>query len=184
MEDAQIITLFWDRDEEAIAATDAAYGSRLYILSDKIVQCQEDAKECVNDTYLKAWETIPPHRPAYFFAYLAKICRNLSLNRLEWRNATKRSVNVVTLTREMEQCIPDRSQEWKLEGEEIGRLLDEFLDSLSLENRLIFMRRYWYADSIAQIAQRYSITQSKVKTRLHRTRNQLRVFLEKEGIAL
>lgn len=184
MEDAQIIALFWARNEDAIRETDAVYGRRLRALSHKIVQCHEDAEESVNDTYMKTWDTIPPQRPEYFFAYLAKICRNVSLSRLEWKNAAKRSANIVTLTQEMEQCLPDRSQERKLEGAEIGRVLDKFLDSISLESRLIFLRRYWYTDSIEEIAQRYGITQGKVKTQLHRTRNRLRLFLEKEGISV
>ncbi len=184
MEDAEIIALFWARNEDAIPETDAVYGRRLLILSDKIVQCHEDAEESVNDTYMRTWETIPPQRPTYFFAYLAKICRNVSLGRLEWKAAAKRSASVVTLPQEMEQCIPDRSHDDQLEGEEIGRVLDKFLDSISLESRLIFMRRYWYTDSIQEIADRYGITQSKVKTQLHRTRNRLQLFLESEGIFL
>ena len=133
---------------------------------------------------MRAWETIPPQRPNYFFAYLAKICRNCSLSRLQWNSAAKRNAEVVSLTQEMENCIPDRFQERKLEGEELGRVLDAFLDSISLESRLIFIRRYWYMDSVAEIAARYNISQGKVKTRLHRTRNKLQLFLEKEGICV
>lgn len=184
MEDTGIIALFWARNEDAIRETNAVYGTRLRILSDKILQNREDAEECVSDTYMKAWNTIPPQRPEHFFAFLAKICRNLSLDKLEWRGAAKRNAEVVTLTQEMEQCIPDRSHSRKLEGEEIGRILDRFLSGLSLEYRVIFMRRYWYADSIQEIASRYGMSQSKVKTQLHRTRNRLRLFLEKEGIYL
>ena len=182
MTDSQIIALFWERNEDAIAQTDAAYGRKLHALSDKILRSNEDAQECVSDTYLRTWETIPPQRPSYFFAYLAKICRNFSLGRLEWSSAAKRSAEIVTLTREMEACIPDRTQEERLESEEIGRLLNAFLEGLSPDNRLILLRRYWYVDSIQEIADRYHISQSKVKTQLHRTRKKLRVFLEKEGI--
>ncbi len=182
MEDAQIVALFWDRDEAAIARTDAAYGRSLYRLSDRILRCPEDAQECVNDTYWKAWESIPPQRPMHLFAYLAKLCRNLSLTRLDWNQAAKRSAPVVELTREMEACIPDQAAERQLEGTELGRLLDCFLGSLSPESRRIFLRRYWYADAIGDIARRYGISQSKVKTRLYRTRNQLKAFLEQEGI--
>lgn len=182
MTDSQIIALFWERNEDAIRETDAAYGRKLYAISDKILRSRQDAEESVSDTYMRAWETIPPQRPNYFFAYLAKICRNFSLGRLQWNSAAKRSAEVVSLTDEMQQCIPDRSHERKLEGEEIGRVLNAFLDSISLESRLIFMRRYWYTDSIQEIAARYNISQSKVKTQLHRTRNKLQLFLEKEGI--
>ena len=182
MTDSQIIALFWERNEDAIQETDAVYGRKLYAISDKILHSNQDAEESVSDTYMRAWETIPPQRPNYFFAYLAKICRNCSLSRLQWNSAAKRNAEVVSLTQEMENCIPDRSYERKLEGEEIGRVLNAFLDSISLESRLIFMRRYWYTDSIAEIAARYSISEGKVKTQLHRTRNKLQLFLAKEGI--
>ena len=182
MNDPQIIALFWDRNEDAIRETDAAYGRKLHVLSDNILHCDQDAQECVSDTYMKTWETIPPQRPSYFFAYLAKLCRNFSLARLQWYSAAKRNAEVVTLTQEMEECIPDRTLERKLEGEEIGRLLNAFLEGLSTDNRLIFLRRYWYADSVHEIADRYGITESKVKTQLHRTRKRLKLFLEKEGI--
>ncbi len=184
MTDAQIIALYWSRSEDAIKETDAVYGRRLHVLSDKILQNHLDAEESVSDTYMKAWDTIPPVRPTCFFAYLAKICRNFSLGRLEWKSAAKRNADVVSLTQEMEQCIPDRSQERSPERVEIGRILNRFLESISLESRLIFMRRYWYTDSIQEIAARYQISQSKVKTQLHRTRNKLRLFLEKEGVYL
>lgn len=184
MTDAQIIALFWARNEDAIRQTDTAYGRKLYAISDKILRSAQDAEESVSDTYMRAWETIPPQKPNYFFAYLAKICRNFSLGRLEWNSAAKRNADVVSLTQEMEQCIPDRSHERKLESEEIGRVLNQFLDSISLESRLIFMRRYWYTDSIQEIAARYNISQSKVKTQLHRTRNKLQLFLESEGICV
>ena len=182
MTDSQIIALFWERNEDAIQETDAVYGRKLYAISDKILHSNQDAEESVSDTYMRAWETIPPQRPNYFFAYLAKICRNCSLSRLQWNSAAKRNAEVFSLTQEMENCIPDRSYERKLEGEEIGRVLNAFLDSISLESRLIFMRRYWYTDSIAEIAARYSISEGKVKTQLHRTRNKLQLFLAKEGI--
>ena len=182
MTDSQIIALFWERNEDAIRETDAVYGRKLYAISDKILRSEQDAEESVSDTYMRAWETIPPKKPDYFFAYLAKICRNCSLSRLQWNSAAKRNADVISLTQEMENCIPDRAYERKPDGEEIGRVLNVFLDSISLESRLIFMRRYWYADSILEIAARYNISQSKVKTQLHRTRSKLQLFLEKEGI--
>ena len=184
MTDSQIIALFWDRNEDAIRETDAAYGSRLYAISNQILCQRQEAEESVSDTYMKAWETMPPQKPLYFFAYLAKICRNFSLARLQWNSAAKRSAEIVSLTQEMAECIPDRRMEHRLECEALGQLLNRFLESLSQDNRLIFLRRYWYADSIREIADRYGITESKVKTQLHRTRKKLQVFLEKEGIAI
>lgn len=184
MEDAKIIELFWVRNEDAIRQTDAAYGRKLHVLSSRILRNREDAEESVNDTYMKAWKSIPPHRPQYFFAFLATICRHLSLNRLDWNLAEKRNAEVVSLTEEMELCIPDAAQQAHMEGKELGRLLNEFLESLSKESRVIFLRRYWYVDTIAEIAARYGMTESKVKMQLSRTRTKLRTYLEKEGIAV
>ncbi len=182
MEDKQILDLFFARDEEAIRQTELRYGTRLGLLAERIVLSREDAQECVNDTYLKAWETIPPQWPNHFFAYLAKICRNFALGRLDWNNAAKRKAEVVSLSQEMELCIPDKRREEALEGKELGRLLNAFLGTLSKENRMVFLRRYWYVDTVAEIAQRYGISESTVMTRLHRTRKKLSVFLQEEGI--
>ena len=184
MTDAQIIALYWDRNEDAIRQTDLAYGKKLHFLADRIVQNFEDAQECVSDTYLKTWETIPPQRPNYLFAYLAKICRNFALGVLDWKSAAKRKGEVVSLTAEMETCIPDPSHERRLEGEELGEILNRFLESLSQESRVIFLRRYWYLDTVWEIANRYGMSESKVKTQLHRTRTKLHSFLEKEGITV
>ena len=182
MTDVQIIELYWARNEDAIKETDLVYGRRLHHLANKIVQNFDDAQECVSDTYLKTWDTIPPQRPNYFFAYLAKLCRNFALGVLDWKSAAKRKGEVVSLSAEMEACIPDPQHERKLEGEELGEILNRFLESLSYENRVIFLRRYWYLDTTREIAERYGFSESKVKTQLHRTRTKLHTFLEKEGI--
>lgn len=182
MEDSQIVDLYWQRSEDAIRETDKAHGRKLHILSYRIVQNDQDAEESVSDTYMEAWNQIPPTRPNFLFAYLAKICRNISCSRLDWLNAAKRKADIVRLTSELELCIPDRRMEQQLEGEELGRIITRFLDTLPKESRLIFMRRYWYMDSIQEIAARYGMGESKVKTQLHRTRNKLRDYLSKEGI--
>lgn len=184
MSDNQIIELFWRRSEDAIAQTDAAYGRKLRSLSRRILQNQEDSEEVVNDTYLKTWESIPTNRPAFFYAYIATICRNLSLNLLNWNRAAKRRAEIVTITNEMELCIPDLSQERTLQDKEIAKAVDVFLDTLPKESRVIFLRRYWYADPVAEIAKRYGMTESKVKMQLLRTRNKLKDYLEKEGISI
>ena len=111
MEDAKIVDLYFARNEDAICQTDAAYGRKLFCLADRILHDAQDSEESVSDTYMKTWETIPPHRPTYFYAYLAKICRNFSLGRLQWNSAAKRNAVCVTLTQELEQCIPDPSHE-------------------------------------------------------------------------
>ena len=182
MDDAKIIDLFWARNEEAILQTDKAYGRKLYVLANKILNNREDAQECVSDTYMKTWESIPPQRPNYFYAFLASICRHLSFHKLDWKLAAKRSAEVVTLTQEMEMCIPDISRNQELEALELRRVMNAFLESLPKETRLIFLRRYWHVDTIAEIAARYGMTESKVKMQLSRTRAKLQTYLESEGI--
>lgn len=182
MTDNQIIDLFWTRNEDAIAATDAAYGRKLRSLSSRILQNPEDAEEIISDTYMKTWDSIPTARPQYFYAYIAAICRHLSLNLLNWNQAAKRKAEIISITEELEQCIPDPGQERSAESKEIISALNGFLDTLSKDSRLIFIRRYWYADSVAAIARRYGMTESKIKMQLLRTRNKLKDYLEKEGI--
>ena len=182
MDDKKIIELFLARNEDAIKHTDDTYGRRLFHLADSIVRNDQDAEESVSDTYMKAWDTIPPRKPQYFFAYIAKICRHFALDKLDWNNAAKRKAEIVSLTQEMELCIPDARQEWTLSGKELGRILDLFLRTLTPENRVVFMRRYWYADSIGEIAARYGIGESTVQMRLSRTKAKLCTYLEKEGI--
>lgn len=184
MEDAKIIELFWTRNEDAIAETDASYGRKLRTLATKILDNREDAEESVSDTYMKTWEIIPPQRPAYFYAFIASICRHLSFHKIDWKQAAKRNAEVVALTAEMEMCIPDTRRDREMEAKELGKVLNVFLESLPKETRLIFLRRYWHMDAIAEIATRYGITQSKVKMRLSRTRAKLRTFLEQEGIVV
>lgn len=182
MEDTKIIELYWMRNEDAIAETEAAYGRRLRRLADRILGNSEDAEESVSDTYMKTWETIPPKRPTYFYAFIASICRHLSLHKVDWNQAAKRNAEVVTLTQEMELCIPDTSRDRELEAKEIGKALNAFLEDLPQQTRMIFLRRYWHVDTIAEIAQRYGITESKVKMQLSRTRAKLCTYLEQEGI--
>lgn len=184
MEDEQIIELYFRRDQDAIVQTELAHGAKLNTLAHRILMNHEDAQECVSDTYMKAWETIPPTRPSYFYAYLAKICRFLCFGRLDWNNAAKRKAEIVELSAEMELCIPDPARERQMESQELAGLLNEFLETLPEESRKIFLRRYWFGDSVTEIARRYGIGESKVKTRLFRTRNALRSFLEKEGITV
>ena len=182
MEDAKILDLYFARDEDAIRETDTAYGKRLHTLAKNILQNREDAEESVNDTYAEVWKSIPPRRPKYFFAFLASICRHLSLNRVDWKQAAKRRAQVVPLTEEMENCIPDTYRDIEADARELGRILDAFLRTLTPENQMVFLRRYWYVDTIAEIAVRYGISESAVQMRLNRTRSKLVVYLTKEGI--
>ena len=182
MEDSKILELFFARNEDAIRHTDDTYGRRLFALADNIVRNDQDAEESVSDTYMRAWDTIPPQKPQHFFAYLAKICRNFALKKLDWKNAAKRKAEVVSLTQEMEACIPDSTRDREMEAKELGMLLDRFLRTLTPENQMVFLRRYWYVDTIAEIAARYDISESAVQMRLNRTRARLCAYLEKEGI--
>ena len=182
MNDEQIIQLFFTRNEDAIRQTDDRYGAKLTRLSENIVGSREDAQECVNDTYFKAWDTIPPTKPVHFFAYLAKICRHLAFDRLDWNNAAKRKAEVVALTQEMEACIPaPDDMDSRIDDMMLREILNGFLGGLPEEKRNLFIRRYWYLDSIADIAERFALSESKVKTTLFRCRRQLREHLEKGG---
>lgn len=182
MEDSKIIDLFFARNEDAIRHTDITYGRRLFHLAERIVKNDQDAEESVSDTYMKAWNTIPPQKPRYFFAYLARICKNFALDKLDWNCAAKRRGEVVSLTQEMETCIPDTVREQEMDRQELGQILDTFLRTLTPENRMVFMRRYWYMDTVSEIAARYGIGESAVQMRLSRTRGKLHAYLEKEGI--
>lgn len=184
MDDSKIIALFFARNEDAIRHTDDTYGRRLFYLAERIVKNDQDAEESVNDTYMRAWDTIPPQKPRHLFAYLAKICRHFALDRLDWNNAAKRKAEIVSLSQEMETCIPDSHRDRELEARELGRLLDAFLRTLTPENRMVFLRRYWYVDTVAEIAVRYGISESAVQMRLSRTRDKLSAYLEMEGIKL
>lgn len=184
MEDSKIIELLLSRNEDGIKQIDDTYGRRLFTLADNIVRNDQDAEESVSDTYMKAWDTIPPKKPMHRFAYLAKICRNFALKKLDWKAAAKRNAEVISLTQEMEICIPDEKRDREIESRELGRILDAFLRTLSDENQMVFLRRYWFVDTIAEIAVRYGISESAVQMRLIRTKNKLAEYLAKEGIAV
>lgn len=184
MEDNEIIDLYWRREERALEETHTVYGGRLLALSHQILRNKEDAEENVSDTYYRAWKAIPPQRPKVLLAFLQKICRNLALDRLDWRNAAKRNAELIALTAELEQCIPDRQRQQQWESREIGQAMERFLRQIPAQSRIIFLRRYLHGDTVAEIAQRYGIGESKVKMQLHRIRNRLHTFLEQEGIQL
>lgn len=184
LDDERILDLYWARDDAAISETSVKYGEKLQRLSDRMLQAKEDAEECVNDTYLGAWNAIPPQRPQQFFAFLAKLCRNIACNKLDWLNAAKRRADTVSLTDELAQCVPDRAADRQRESRELAEALNVFLQGLPQESRVLFMRRYWFMDSVQEIAERCSMSESKVKTSLFRTRQKLRAFLEKEDFAV
>lgn len=182
MEDNQIIELYFERDEDAITQTKKCYGERLKALAFRILCDNEDAEECENDTYLKAWNSIPPQKPKHFFAYLAKICRNTALNLAEKKKSEKRNVIIIELSNELSECLPDRNSMEETTEQELGEIISTFLKTVSKENRMIFIRRYFINESVTDIAKTLGISESKVKSSLFRTRNKLRNYLSKEEL--
>ena len=182
MDDLQIIDLYFARDEHAIKETDSKYGRLCFRTAKNILTNDEDSEECVNDTYLTLWNKIPPTRPDNFTAFICRITRNLSLKKLELSNAKKRSSNATISLSEIETILPDDRIAPGLEDEELGKLINAFLWSEKKDARNVFLRKYWFFDSISDIADRYSFSKSKVKSMLFHTRNRLREFLKKEGI--
>lgn len=186
MQDEQIIELYWTRSQQAIQETADKYGGFLGKISWNILCNREDAEECVNDTYLRAWNAIPPTRPSAFQTWLARIIRNLSLDRWKQRQADKRGGGMELLLGELEDCIPASQgrPDRVLEEQALADLIGAFLRQLSQENRRIFLRRYWYGEPVADIASGLGCGQGKIKSSLYRTRQGLRTYLEKEEIAL
>jgi RNA polymerase sigma-70 factor (ECF subfamily) len=186
MEDSEIVSLYLRRDETAIRETAGKFGPRLRSLAYNVTQDAQTAEECENDTYLEAWNAIPPHEPrSYLYAFLARITRHLSLNRCRERDSLKRTAYLCELSNELEQCIPGPDDSaCRVDDLALGEALNRFLGSLGEEKRAIFLRRYWYLDSISEVAKRFGISQSKVKTTLFRLRGQLRNYLEGEGFTL
>ena len=186
LDDNQIVDLFLCRDQEAISQTSEKYGGRLRSIAYRITEEQHTAEECENDTYMEAWNAIPPHEPrTYLFAFLAKLTRQIALDFCKKRSTLKRSAFLCELSTELEQCIPAPDDtESQIDAKLLCEGINAFLKTLNQEKRNIFVRRYWYMDSIAAISDRYGMTQSKVKTILFRIRNQLRSYLEKEGFEL
>ncbi|MDD3692277.1 MAG: sigma-70 family RNA polymerase sigma factor [Oscillospiraceae bacterium] len=186
MEDEKILDLYWMRSESAILQTAKKYGHYCFAIAKNILQNNEDAKECENDTYLKTWESIPPQRPNQFRAFLGKITRNLSLNKYKEQRTKKRGGDRIDLLlSELEDCIPSSScVEGECEAKHIVETINSFMLSLNCESRKVFVRRYWYGDSIKEVAIYFQMSHSKAKSILFRTRKALRTHLEKEGVTL
>jgi RNA polymerase sigma-70 factor (ECF subfamily) len=186
MSDTNIIDLYAKRDESAIGETIKQYGSYCTRIAMNVLQNREDAEEVVNDTCLKAWNSIPPQRPGVLSAFLGRIARNVALDRYKAKKAAKRAGDdTALLLSELDGCVPSGdSVESATEARVLERAIDDFLSAVRKDERTYFVRRYWYNDSIADIANRYDIGESKVKTTLHRTRNKLKEHLQKEGIIL
>lgn len=186
MEDKDIIRLYFERSEDAISETALKYSGLLSRIAYGILRSREDAEECVNDTYMKAWNSIPPGNPKRLSAFLGKITRNLSLNRYEQMTALKRGGGSRELAlEELEECVPAPGNvQSEAEDAELAELINSFLDRCTKESRIIFMRRYWYFCTVSEIAEDMHLGESKVKMSLHRTRKKLKQFLERKGVTL
>ncbi len=184
MDDLKIIELYFQRNESAITETDVKYGRLCHSIAQNILADFQDSEECVNDSYLGVWNAIPPTRPKSLSAFLCGIVRNLALKKLRFNSAAKRTSSMEISLAELEETVPDNRYRPDISDEELGRLLSEFLMSQSPDVRNAFIRKYWYFDSIADIAKRYSFRESKVKSMLFHARERLKDFLEKEGVLI
>jgi RNA polymerase sigma-70 factor (ECF subfamily) len=183
MEDFQIIELYWLRDEVAISETDKKYGRLLHSITRNILTEYEDAEEIVSDTYKKAWNTMPPQHPKFLSAYLGRIARNLSINLWQKNRAQKRYNGTEILLSELTDCIPSsRSVDQEFEGRELTGGISLWLSSLPVDDRVLFIRRYWFGDTLNILAAECGTTPNKLAGRIYRLRNRLRKFLEGEGI--
>lgn len=186
MDDSGILELYWARNQDAIAETDKKYGSYCRQISYNILRSTQDADECVNDTWLKAWNAMPPQRPQKLQAFLGKIVRNVSLDRWDRAQAGKRgSGRAALLLSELSECVPSpQTVERALDDAAITAAISAWLRQQTPKNRVAFVRRYWYADSTAQVARQVGLAEGGVKSLLHRLRESLRNHLEQEGIVL
>lgn len=181
--DEEIITLFFSRSQQAVQVLDNKYGALCRQLSRRIVIDIRDAEECVNDAYLCVWNTVPPEKPVYLRAFLCKIVRNLSLKRLEMLNTAKRGGGQALPLEELADSLgtADRVEE-QIEADELARALSAFLDTLSQENRVVFLQRYWFSLPYSEIAHQVGLSEKNVSVRLSRIRKQLKHYLMKRGM--
>lgn len=186
MDDAKIVQLYWDRNEQAIPVTADKYGSYCSSIAKNILGNKEDAEECVNDTYMSAWNSMPPHRPSILSAFLGKIVRNLSFNRYKYNTAGKRGGGELPMVlEELSDLVSGKDDvEQAFDQKELTKAIDTFLDSLSPEKRSIFISRYWYTDSVSEIAVRYGMKEGAVSITLNRLRLKLHNYLLERGFEL
>ena len=184
MDDLNIIELYFARDEQAIKETDAKYGKLCHSIAYNILNNNEDSEECVNDTYIGVWNAIPPIRPNNFMAFVCRITRNLSLKRFESMARQKRSQATIISLDELAEVLPDENIADGFSDEDIGRAISDFLRNEKEDVRNVFIRKYYFFDSIGDISRRYGFTESKVKNMLYHTRNKLKEHLIKEGVEI
>ena len=184
VEDQKIVDLYWSRDEDAILHTQRKYGGLCQTIAQNILGNREDAEECVNDTYLKVWDSIPPQRPQSLVAFLSRVVRNISLDRYRHNHAEKRSRGADVMFSELEECLTEESLSALPAEEGIRDAINRFLKTLDQESRILFVRRYYYMDSNEILAKTFMIRENTVRQRLFRIREKLKDYLEKEGIGL
>lgn len=182
MDDLSVIDLYFARDEQAIVETDIKYGKLCFYVANNILFNNEDSEECVNDTYLGLWNTIPPTRPDNFMSFICKIVRNLSMKKLDYNIALKRSKNVTISFSELDSILSDNRTDPNQEYEKLGGIISNFLQHEKEDARYVFIRKYYFFDSVSDIAERCSFSENKVKSMLFHSRNRLREQLKKEGI--
>ena len=181
MEDHDIVELYWARDQEAIRQTDRKYGGYCRSILRRLLGDGRDAEECLNDTWLGAWNAMPPQRPLRLPPFLGRIARNTALDRWDYNTAEKRNGGMEAVLEELEECVGGTPLEETADLHCLGETISDYLDTVSPAARRVFLRRYWYCDSMAEIALRYGFTQGKVKSTLFRTRQGLRDHLIREG---
>ncbi|MBQ8508642.1 MAG: sigma-70 family RNA polymerase sigma factor [Clostridia bacterium] len=185
MDDSRIVELFWARSADAVEACAAKYGGYCQSIARSILQSREDAEECVNDTWLGAWNAIPPHRPQLLSAFLGKLTRRIAINRYKRLTAAKRCGEVNLVLDELAECLPGgESAEEALDMRELSRCLSDFVRALPERERMIFVRRYFYSDPIPTIAGRAKVSENNVSVILSRLREKLRRHLETEGFSI
>jgi len=183
MTDVQIIDLYWNRDEDAIMQSDLKYGSYCRKIAYNILCSIEDTNECVNDTWFRTWENIPPQRPNSLSAFFGRIIRNLSISRYRANHAKKRYDGITTLLSELEDCIPSNiSTEKTVELKLLTEIIEKWLTTLSKDDRALFLRRYWYGDAVKTLAKECGTSENQTAKRMFRLRNDLKTVLEQEGI--
>ena len=184
MDDLRIIELYFERDEQAIKQTDVKYGKLCHSIANNILNNEQDSEECVNDTYIGVWNAIPPTRPNNFMSFVCRIARNLSLKRLEAMARQKRSSATIVSLDELAEVLSDESIASGVSDGDIAKAISDFLRNEKEDVRNVFMRKYYFFDSIGDIALRFGFTESKVKSMLFHTRNKLKDYLIKEGVEI
>lgn len=183
MEDCEIVAMYWARNPDAIAATQDKYGMFCYQLAYRVLSHGEDAQECVNDTYLAAWNAIPPHRPQVLSMFLAKLLRRIAINRLRHSLSQKQGGSAVPVPlEELSQCLSGcESPENQVVARELSQAIRRFVEGLPSREQTLFVRRYFFAEPLAEIAADYAMTENHVAVMLHRTRQKLKTHLIQEG---